>query len=70
MEPRRSIARDELANRALNNPPLFPPECIPWNVPSWHRCEIPAAGGIGRARALARLYGCLARGGELDGARS
>jgi CubicO group peptidase (beta-lactamase class C family) len=63
------IARDELLNRVLNNPPLFPPDRIPWNAPEWHRCEIPAAGGIGTARALARLYGCLARGGELDGAR-
>jgi CubicO group peptidase (beta-lactamase class C family) len=33
-----------------------------------HRCaEIPAINGHGNARALARIYGALARGGELDG---
>jgi CubicO group peptidase (beta-lactamase class C family) len=63
------IARDELLNRVLNNPPLFPADRIPWNAPEWHRCEIPGAGGIATARDLARLYGCLARGGELDGVR-
>jgi CubicO group peptidase (beta-lactamase class C family) len=63
------IARDELLNQVLNNPPLFPPDRIPWNAPEWHRAEIPGAGGIGTARALARLYGCLALGGELDGVR-
>ncbi len=31
--------------------------------------EIPAAGGIGTARSLARMYGCLAVGGTLDGVR-
>jgi CubicO group peptidase (beta-lactamase class C family) len=31
--------------------------------------EVPAANGVATARALARLYGCLARGGELDGVR-
>lgn len=40
-----------------------------WNAPAFHAAEIPAAGGIGTARSLARLYGCLARGGELDGER-
>ena len=63
------IARDEFLNRVLNNPPLFPPGRIPCNAAAWHRAEIPGAGGIGTARALARLYGCLALGGELDGVR-
>jgi CubicO group peptidase (beta-lactamase class C family) len=40
-----------------------------WNEPVFHRVEIPAANGIGTARSVARLYGCLARGGELDGVR-
>ena len=31
--------------------------------------EVPAANGLATARALARLYGCLARGGEIDGVR-
>jgi CubicO group peptidase (beta-lactamase class C family) len=63
------IARDELLSRVLNNPPLFPPGGLPWNAAAWHRAEIPGAGGIGTPRALARLYGCLALGGELDGVR-
>jgi Beta-lactamase. len=33
------------------------------------RTEIPGANAIGTARSLARLYGCLACGGELDGVR-
>jgi len=63
------LAGDELLDRAVNNPPLFPPEWIPWNRPRWHRAEVPGAGGIGSARALARLYSCLAAGGTLDGIR-
>ena len=31
--------------------------------------EIPAVNGHGTARALARIYGALARGGEIDGVR-
>ncbi|MGH7789519.1 MAG: serine hydrolase domain-containing protein [Candidatus Binatia bacterium] len=33
------------------------------------RAEIPAINGHGNARALARIYGALARGGEVDGVR-
>jgi CubicO group peptidase (beta-lactamase class C family) len=40
-----------------------------WNDPPYHETEIPAANAIGTARSLARLYGCLACDGELDGAR-
>lgn len=32
-------------------------------------CEIPAVNGVATAPALARFYGCLARGGELEGVR-
>jgi CubicO group peptidase (beta-lactamase class C family) len=63
------LTRDELLNRVQNNPPLFSAGRIPWNAPAWHRAEIPGAGGIATARSLARLYGCLAVGGELDGVR-
>jgi CubicO group peptidase (beta-lactamase class C family) len=42
---------------------------FPWNEPRFHQTEIPSAGGIGTARSLARLYGCLACDGELDGFR-
>jgi CubicO group peptidase (beta-lactamase class C family) len=37
------------------------------NEAAWRSAEIPAANGHGDARSLARLYGALARGGELDG---
>jgi CubicO group peptidase (beta-lactamase class C family) len=40
-----------------------------WNEPACHEAEIPAAGAIGTARSVARLYSCLAREGELDGLR-
>jgi CubicO group peptidase (beta-lactamase class C family) len=40
-----------------------------WNEPAYHEAEIPAANGIGTARPIARLYGCLACDGELDGRR-
>lgn len=51
------------------NPMLLPPGELPWNRPDWHQAEIPSVNAIGSARAYARLYGCLARGGELDGVR-
>jgi len=37
------------------------------NSRAWRGAEIPAANGHTNARALARLYGALACGGELDG---
>jgi len=40
-----------------------------WNEPPFRRVEIAAANGIADARSVARLYGCLACGGELDGVR-
>jgi CubicO group peptidase (beta-lactamase class C family) len=42
---------------------------VDFNDPAILAAEIPAANGVATARALARLYGCLARGGELDGVR-
>jgi CubicO group peptidase (beta-lactamase class C family) len=44
-------------------------ETFAWNDAAWHRVEIPAANAIGTARSMARLYGCLAAAGELDGRR-
>jgi CubicO group peptidase (beta-lactamase class C family) len=37
------------------------------NSREWRGAEIPAANGHSDARALARLYGAIARGGEVDG---
>ncbi len=39
------------------------------NSREWRAAEIPAGNGHSTARALARLYGALARGGEVDGYR-
>jgi CubicO group peptidase (beta-lactamase class C family) len=39
------------------------------NDRGWRAAEIPAANCVATARAMARLYACLARGGELDGVR-
>ena len=54
------------AQRAkLCNPPVFiGPGRSAWNSRAYHAAEIPAAGGISTATALARLYGCLALGGQ------
>lgn len=39
------------------------------NRREWRAAEIPAAGGHGNGRSLARFYGALANGGEIDGVR-
>ncbi len=45
----------------------------PWpvtlNSKAWREAEIASANGHGNARAVARLYGAVARGGEVDGVR-
>ncbi|MEE9280704.1 MAG: serine hydrolase domain-containing protein [Myxococcota bacterium] len=41
----------------------------PRNARDYRAAEIPAANGHTNARALARIYGALARGGEIDGVR-
>lgn len=60
---------ERVAHDITDNPPLFvgPPDH--WNSAAFHAAQIPAAGAIGTARSIARLYGCLACGGELEGAR-
>ena len=59
---------ESLPFKVLANPPdLFQPGVV--NTREWRAAEIPAANGHGNARALARLYGALARGGELNGVR-
>jgi CubicO group peptidase (beta-lactamase class C family) len=59
---------DELLQTVWANPPIFR-EPLVWNGPETHRAEIPAVGAVASARALARLYGCLACGGAIDGVR-
>jgi CubicO group peptidase (beta-lactamase class C family) len=59
---------ESVVAKAFMNPPLMgKPGLV--NSREWRAAEIPAANGHGTARALARLYGVLARGGELDGVR-
>lgn len=39
------------------------------NDPGFLRAEMAGVNGVATARSMARLYGCLARGGEIDGVR-
>jgi len=51
---------------AFNNPPQSRHVA---NSRAWREAEIPAANGHGNARALARIYGALARGGKVGAVR-
>lgn len=55
-----------MTGAAFGNPRL---ELDAMNSHVWRTAEIPAANGHGTAHALARIYGALARGGEVDGVR-
>jgi CubicO group peptidase (beta-lactamase class C family) len=55
-----------MTGATFSNPKLTP-EAV--NSRAWRAAEIPAGNGHGTARALARVYGALARGGEIDGVR-
>jgi CubicO group peptidase (beta-lactamase class C family) len=58
-DPSESIA-------ALTAPGM---EDLDFNSDEFRAASIPAANGMFTARSLARLYACLAQGGELDGVR-
>jgi CubicO group peptidase (beta-lactamase class C family) len=67
---------DNRLRHALAHPEL--PEGVFWaeldasedfNSLKWRTSEIPSANGHGNARALSRLYACMANGGELNGTR-
>jgi CubicO group peptidase (beta-lactamase class C family) len=62
-------AEDRLAWSIWGNPPTFGRSGFPWNRREYHAAEIPGVNAVGTARSVARLYACLARGGELDGVR-
>jgi CubicO group peptidase (beta-lactamase class C family) len=51
------------------NPPRFAAESLAANSRYWRAAEVPASNAVASARSMARLYGCLARGGEIDGCR-
>jgi CubicO group peptidase (beta-lactamase class C family) len=57
---------DPLARRAFLNPPPLPGAL---NSRAFRAAEIPAANGVGTARALARIYGALAMAEVPGGAR-
>jgi CubicO group peptidase (beta-lactamase class C family) len=61
---------DQLWASIGENPPLCPPDLATlWNLPALHAAEIAASNAIGTARSIARFYGALACGGEIDGVR-
>lgn len=60
---------DPVAWSIWSNPPRFTSDPLPVNTRAWRAAEIPGSSGVASAASLARLYGCLARGGELDGVR-
>ena len=53
-----------LAGRTLLSAPITGAEC---NTRQWRAAEIPAAGGTGNARSVARVHSALANGGTVDG---
>lgn len=53
-----------IAGRTLVSCPLDGSEC---NTREWRAAEIPAAGGTGNARSVARVHAALANGGTVDG---
>jgi CubicO group peptidase (beta-lactamase class C family) len=58
--------KDSIANRTMQS------AAITGNEPrtrEWRAAEIPAAGGIGNARSVARVHSMMACGGEVDGIR-
>ena len=59
---------DSVGAAAFSNPPMAGPDNQ--NITAsrdWRGAEIPAANGHATARALARVYGGAANGGEIDG---
>ncbi|HKV54087.1 MAG TPA: serine hydrolase domain-containing protein [Candidatus Binataceae bacterium] len=59
---------NSVSAKAIGNPPtMMLPETT--NSRAWRAAEIPGANGHSTARALARIYGALACGGEVDGVK-
>ena len=59
---------DSMQAKAFMNPPVAMDRGTV-NSREWRGAEIPAGNGHTTARALARVYGALSRGGEVDGVR-
>lgn len=56
----------EIAERTSKSIPLNGGEA---NTRAWRAAELPAIGGIGNARSIARIHAMMACGGELSGTR-
>ncbi len=61
------MQKSELYQAALSNPQIKPYTDV--SSRAWRAAEIPAANGTANARGIARIYGALANGGEIDGTR-
>lgn len=57
---------DEKVAKAIMNPMITPPITA---TPDWRNSAVPAVNSHVSARGLARVWGAIANGGELDGAR-
>ncbi len=62
----QTVAWDSIAGRTLTSALLDATEP---QTREWRAAEIPAAGGIGNARSIARIHSALACGGEVGGTR-
>jgi len=61
---------DKVLKSVWGNPPLFPMHGdLPWNSRLYHAAEIGGAGAVTTARSIARFYGCMSMGGEIEGVR-
>lgn len=60
---------DGVAWSIWSNPPRFSTDPLPANTRLWRSAEVPASNAVASASAVARLYGCLARGGAIGGHR-
>jgi len=68
-EEQEEVADDPLAWSIWSNPPRLSGDEVAGNLRVWRAAEVPGTNGIVAPRSLARLYGCLALGGEIDGVR-
>ena len=60
------VAADSIAVRTLMS---IPQTAMEPRTREWRAAEIPAAGGFGNARSIARIHSALACGGTVDGVR-
>jgi len=58
---------ESMSAKSITNPPINVVTDV--NSREWRAMELPSANGHATARAVARMYAALARGGEIDGYR-